>query len=684
MQFPTALLKTSVSFLLCLVAAAPVVGGGGPENLVLVVNANSASSLAVANHYIHLRDIPRHNVIYLDSVPDREQIRVDAFVRTILQPVLTEMDQRKLGSHVDYIVYSADFPTVIDIKIHRDKLVELKPGLPGRLYMPWASINALTYFYPSCIAGDPSYMLLDANWYSRRVSPQLLEMPFLGDRQKSYAQALVAYKQDRFEDAADRFRELAKKHPGQVAAGYQLARCLAQLESKQEAMRQLQRVVAAGWCYRSYTANDEAFADLQEEPEFQTLLSTMPDKLLGMPPTRGFTSRVAWGPNRWPNSEANQGKRLMLSTVLAVTRNRGTTLSEALDQISKSVSADGTRPAGKFYFTSTGDVRSKTRRAQIPIAIAALRELGLASEQIGRIAPVDQKQILGVTMGVAKFNWENVRSQLIPGAIADNLTSTGGVMRANGAQTPLTEFLKHGAAGASGTVCEPLAIAAKFPNAMIHAHYARGCSLAEAFYQSVDGPFQLLIVGDPLCQPWARFPDFEVRGLADGDIIDGAIAMEIEPATNGVEIARYEMYLDGVRGRDVAGSNSKINISTNQMSDGYHEIRIVAVEPSLIGTRKSRRIGFEVRRGERRVELKPAAGRQTSLDGQITLNATATFGEAITIMQNSRAVGKIDGDEGSITIEGKLLGLGKTTLIAVVSGDDLSVSSRPMSIEVTP
>src|SRR5262245_20477487 len=40
--------------------------GGGPENLILVVNSASANSLTIANHYVQLRKIPPNNVIYLD------------------------------------------------------------------------------------------------------------------------------------------------------------------------------------------------------------------------------------------------------------------------------------------------------------------------------------------------------------------------------------------------------------------------------------------------------------------------------------------------------------------------------------------------------------------------------------------------------------------------------------------
>ena len=86
-------------------------------------------------------------------------------------------------------------------------------------------------------------------------------------------------------------------------------------------------------------------------------------------------------------------------------------------------------------------------------------------------------------------------------------------MSSGASQTPLSEFLRYGAAGASGTVTEPYAIAEKFPHPMLQVHYARGCTLAEAFYQSVCGPYQLLIVGDPLCRPWANIPKVTVAGL---------------------------------------------------------------------------------------------------------------------------------------------------------------------------
>ena len=60
--------------------------GGGPENLILIVNADSASSKLLANHYIHGRGIPKSNVIYLVDVPDREIIQWSQFKTQILEP----------------------------------------------------------------------------------------------------------------------------------------------------------------------------------------------------------------------------------------------------------------------------------------------------------------------------------------------------------------------------------------------------------------------------------------------------------------------------------------------------------------------------------------------------------------------------------------------------------------------
>ena len=102
--------------------AAECFGGGGPENVLLVVNSLSRDSMTIANHYCQLRQIPDVNVLHLEWSGSRESIDVQTFRDRILQPIFTTIDERRLDGQIDYIVYSSGFPYNInfsqDIKIN--------------------------------------------------------------------------------------------------------------------------------------------------------------------------------------------------------------------------------------------------------------------------------------------------------------------------------------------------------------------------------------------------------------------------------------------------------------------------------------------------------------------------------------------------------------------------------------
>ena len=140
----------------------------------------------------------------------------------------------------------------------------------------------------------------------------------------------------------------------------------------------------------------------------------------------------------------------------------------------------------------------------------------MAAEILQGNVPEGKNDVQGAMLGVANFDWKASRSTILPGAICEHFTSFGGDMHASAGQTPLSELLRYGATAASGTVTEPYAIPHKFPSPMMQVHYARGCTVAESFYQSVLCPYQLLIVGDPLCRPWANIPEITVAGVTAG------------------------------------------------------------------------------------------------------------------------------------------------------------------------
>jgi hypothetical protein len=96
---------------------------------------------------------------------------------------------------------------------------------------------------------------------------------------------------------------------------------------------------------------------------------------------------------------------------------------------------------------------------------------------------------------------------VLPGAYCDNITSTSGNLPTGQGQTPITAFLPS---ATSGTVAEPWAststnTARQFMrvDTFSIAYFGQGQSFAQAAYRAVERPWRLLIIGDPLCAPYA-------------------------------------------------------------------------------------------------------------------------------------------------------------------------------------
>ena len=144
-------------------------------------------------------------------------------------------------------------------------------------------------------------------------------------------------------------------------------------------------------------------------------------------------------------------------------RRAATRSAEVIAYLKRSAAADGTHPKGTIYFVQNADVRSKVRDALFPVAVEELTKLGVAAKILEGTVPLNKDDVQGVEMGTATFDWKASGSTILPGAICDNFTSFGGAINDGRGQTPLCEFLRYGAAGASGTVTEPYAIADEVP-----------------------------------------------------------------------------------------------------------------------------------------------------------------------------------------------------------------------------
>jgi hypothetical protein len=283
--------------------------------------------------------------------------------------------------------------------------------------------------------------------------------------------------------------------------------------------------------------------------------------------------------------------------------------------------------------------------------------------------------------GVEKFDLAASGIEILPGAICEHLTSAGGIMTAGAYQTPLSDFLRHGAAAASGTVTEPRAIQAKFPLPSLHVHYARGCSLAESFYQSVCAPYQLLIVGDPLCQPWAVAPRIQLAGIPQTENVSGTLSLA--PSGGGAQgrlIGVFELFVDGrLVSRTAPGKT--LTLDTTKLADGYHELRLVGIQGDAIETQGSQIVPIVVRNQLEPVELEVAPRPGVSHQGKLKVRVRQAGVASITIRQNSRVVGRVQGESGEIEIAAAMLGRGPTTLQALSDGPAPTVS-LPVRISV--
>ncbi len=400
--------------------------------------------------------------------------------------------------------------------------------------------------------------------------------------------------------------------------------------------------------------------------------------------SHGFHSWYGWGPGG-ELLEAG-GQHYLLSTMLAVTSGRGNSVREAVDYLGRSAAADGRHPKGTIYFMQSDDVRAKTRQWGFAGATADLKKLGVAAEVIDGALPTGKSDVQGVLIGVADFSWGGSHSRIKPGALCEHLTSYGGAMEEGNGQTPLSELLRYGAAGASGTVVEPYAMQDKFPVPAVQVHYARGCTLAEAFYQSVFGPYQLLIVGDPLCRPWANIPTVSVKGVNSGEKVSGKLSLAPHATTaRGSAIDRFEVYVDGQHWRQHFAGDS-LELDTSKLADGYHELRFVAIEPGPIESQGRLIVPIHVDNQGGSVEV--TSSRKTFRWGQtLQLSVKAPGMAGVAVFHNGRSVGTLAGEEGEVTIDTRRLGMGPVTLCAFgisSGGTRKEIAAAPLEVSIEP
>ncbi|MEO7336423.1 MAG: TIGR03790 family protein, partial [Caldimonas sp.] len=199
---------------------------------------------------------------------------------------------------------------------------------------------------------------------------------------------------------------------------------------------------------------------------------------------------------------------------------RGSIEAKAL--IDRGVRSDDRWPKGKAYLMTTTDRERSVRASTFP---GVERLLGSAYP-IERVQGDDlrsRNDVMFYFTGLMRVGALDT-DRFLDGAVADHLTSAGGVLL-DSPQMSALEWIHAGATGTYGTALEPCNYRQKFPDVgVVMARYLSGETLIEAYWKSVLMPGQGVFVGEPLARPFGGVrtretetgTDIETRALRPG------------------------------------------------------------------------------------------------------------------------------------------------------------------------
>lgn len=673
------------------------------ENVALIVNGSSLDSLTLANHYAQLRDIPQQNIIVLDNVPDSLTIPLDTFRDVILKPILETINTRRIAAQVSVIAYSAGFPTSVDVSSLKKRLED---GMDEKYRTPTASINSLTYFYRWVLSDSPDFMGWGANFYARGPFSRNFANPFVGEPGDKFQAAIAAGQAEDFDEAAKIFESLADDYPTLYPLRILAAENWLRGGDEAKSLAQVRQSIQHGWVNRRYLTETEPLSklfggdasDLAEDR--RKLLAGLQDVPFAMQGPIGFDAVGGWTGNGHAAPQSQGGMPYLLSCVLAVIHQQGSTMPQAIESLHRSAAADRTYPDATFGFSKTDDVRSTTRFPVVPDAIAWLLARDEKVEIFPAALPTGKIAYVGLLLGSATLPLADRKWSFAPGAIAENLTSFGGMFE-NASQTKLTSLLNAGAAMSSGTVTEPYALPPKFPTAMMYPYYGEGVTAIEAFYLSVQSPYQLLIVGDPLCQPYSRasndFVRIETVAARQQQSTDDAAAEPTSSAAQGsskqpsIDInwqalpntpvsaatAATEFYLNGkLAGRVQPTPNIHINLPEG--TEGAVDVRVVLVGEHVtlprIGSHEELIIGDPSRLPQ--ITRLPGDNPE-----EMVLSVKSDGADSVEITHLGRVIATLDDASDQIKLKSAQIGRGPVRLQAVMRQAGRAVAGRTVELD---
>ncbi len=249
-------------------------------------------------------------------------------------------------------------------------------------------------------------------------------------------------------------------------------------------------------------------------------------------------------------------------------------LAQAKAIIDQGVAGDGALPQQMVILGKSGDVFRNIRYQTFDNAIFNARLAGVYSMlRTNSDSPNGLTNLLGYQNGL--YHFDILPNTFVPGALADSLTSFGGIIFLPNDHTTLLAFLNAGAAGSYGTVVEPCGYLAKFPSAQDYFCQARGFSLAECYYQSVTNPYQGLLVGEPLAAPFAQPASGAWSSLPTNALLSGTTNLSLQFTASDANhpVQQVDLFVDGTFTQTLTNipprQNNVLTVTLNGRSMNY-------------------------------------------------------------------------------------------------------------------
>jgi uncharacterized protein (TIGR03790 family) len=261
-------------------------------------------------------------------------------------------------------------------------------------------------------------------------------------------------------------------------------------------------------------------------------------------------------------------------------------LAAAESVLDRAVAADSSFPTQAVLLEKTSDSARNVRFFGFDNAIFDSRVQGASSFSWINSDSTSFSNIRGLLTGLATLSLPT--NSFVPGALGDSLTSYAGALFENTGQTTLLAFLNSGSAASYGTVVEPCNYVQKFPDPLVFFYQTRGFSAAEAYYLSLLNPYQGVLVGEPLCAPFAAVGQASWDGLSNGTALTGTTAIpaaSFSSASTNLPLTQVDLFIDGTFARTVTNipptAGNMVGMTLNASAVSY-EVPVGASIASVV------------------------------------------------------------------------------------------------------